>query len=156
MIGLSRKEVGVHMFKTPMRVAVILLLLGFFSTLLTVGLTTRMLWIRQEMEPVESHIVSITRERRSNADRHNVMIHYVYDGHSYTVRYNTYYATMKVGDLITIYVDPGTTKSLLSTESVHPCHHAGYFCGDAHSHRLALLYCGAKKQEGSQCVGRQR
>ena len=94
------------MSKTTMRIAVILLLLGLLATLLTAGLTARMLWIQQEMDAVESHIVSITRERRSNGDRHTVMIRYVYDGQSHTVRYNTYYATMKVGDPITIYVDP--------------------------------------------------
>lgn len=76
--------------------------LAIISISLTVLLVSRLLWIRSEMHTIESTITSIARD----GDSHIVMINYRYEGRSYTVRYNTYYASMRVGDKVTIYVNP--------------------------------------------------
>ncbi|TVP86617.1 MAG: DUF3592 domain-containing protein [Acholeplasmataceae bacterium] len=82
----------------------VFMILAVLLISLTIFLVSRMLWIKSEMHAIDSTIVSITRGLGRSS--HTVMISYNYEGQSYTVQYNTYSASMRVGDNITIYIDP--------------------------------------------------
>lgn len=77
-------------------------------------LAIRLNWIKNEMVPVESTIVSITRY---GEDDHIVMIEYTYDSVLYSGKYNIYTSDMREGDTIMIYVNPENPSKFYSANT---------------------------------------
>lgn len=77
--------------------------LGVIALGVMIALTMRMSWIKQEMIETESEIISI---ERYGDDNNEVMISYVYENMTYTAKSSFYSSSMRIGDYITIYIDP--------------------------------------------------
>jgi hypothetical protein len=81
----------------------VFMFVSMVMVILLIFLINRMSWITEEMLKIDSTIVSISGQ---GSDNPIVTIEYVYEGISYTVRYNTYSSSMREGDIVTIYIDP--------------------------------------------------
>jgi len=83
--------------------SLIFIALFILTLCVIIFLAFRMSWIKEKMISIDSTIVSITQY---GDDDHLVMIEYTYQQTTYTVKYNIYYSSMRIGDTITIYIDP--------------------------------------------------